>query len=142
MLMNQIAPQNEATVKNLMTAFESESNAHGKYLAYAEKADAGGLHHAAGLLRAIARSEQIHANNHARVIRQLGGDPQSQIQLVEIKETLDNLRWAMKSTQSKQCIRVLSRKTGVPATPLRAPLPGPWRRKRRTHVCCDKRSSG
>lgn len=95
MLMNQIAPQNEATVRNLRTAFESELNAHAKYAAYAARADSEGLRETASLLRSIARAEQIHADNHARVIRQLGGEPEAQTQPVEVKETLENLRTAL-----------------------------------------------
>lgn len=95
MLMNQIAPQNEVTVKNLQTAFESESNAHTRYTAYAAKADCDGLQGTAILLRAIALSEQIHAVNHARVIRQLGGEPEARIQPIEVKTTLENLNAAL-----------------------------------------------
>ncbi len=95
MLMNQVAPQNEATVRNLITVFESESNAHSKYTAYAERAESEGLHHTAGMLRAVARSEQIYADNHARVIRQLGGEPEAQIQEVEVQTTLENLLAAL-----------------------------------------------
>ena len=91
----QIAPANEITVKNLLTAFESESNAHAKYSVYAERADSDGLHSAASLLRAIAHSEQIHAYNHACVIRKLGGDPEAQLQTVEVKTTLENLTAAL-----------------------------------------------
>jgi rubrerythrin len=95
MLVSQIARENEVTVKNLQTAFESELNAYAKYVAYAAKAESDGLNGVASLLRATARSEQIHANNHARVIRQLGGDPDAQIQTVEVKTTLENLKTAL-----------------------------------------------
>jgi len=91
----QINPANEVTVKNLMTAFECESTAHIKYTAYAAKADSEGLPVVAALLRAIARSEQIHADNHACVIRKLGGDPEIQAQTVEVKSTLENLTRAL-----------------------------------------------
>jgi len=91
----QIAPENEVTLKNLMTAYESESNAHAIYTAYAGKADSDGLHGAAGLFRAPARSEQIQASNNGRLIRQLGGDPEAQIQPVEVKTTLENLTAAL-----------------------------------------------
>ncbi len=90
-----ISAENEVTVKNLLTAFESESNAHTKYSAYADRADSEGLHRAASLLRAIARSEQIHASNHGRVIRQLGGESAAQIQAPEVKTTLENLTSAL-----------------------------------------------
>src|ERR1035438_8761342 len=69
----QITPENEVTVKDLLTAYESESNSHARYTAYAGKADSDGLHGTASLLRATARSEEIQAGNHAHLIRQPGG---------------------------------------------------------------------
>ncbi len=95
MPMCLIARENETTVKNLLIAFESESNAYARYTAFAAKADCDGLHGTASLLRAIARSEQIHAANHARVIRQLGGEAEAQLQPVEVKTTLENLTAAL-----------------------------------------------
>jgi len=83
------------TINNLLVAFEGESNAHTKYTAFAAKADAEGFHGAASLLRAAARAEEIHAANHARVIRQLGGEARCEIHPVEVKTTLENLRAAL-----------------------------------------------
>lgn len=83
------------TIKNLLAAFEGESNAHAKYIAFAAKADADGFHGAASLLRAAGRAEQIHAANHARVIKQLGGEARCEIHPVEIKTTLENLKVAL-----------------------------------------------
>jgi rubrerythrin len=97
--MPAIAAENATTVQNLLAAFEGESNAHAKYTAYAVKADADGLHGAAGLFRAAARAEQIHAANHARVIKQLGGEAQCTIHAVEVKTTLDNLKAALGGEQ-------------------------------------------
>lgn len=94
MLTSQISIENEVTVRNLLSAFEGESNAHAKYTAFANKADAEGLHGAASLFRAAARAEQIHADNHARVIRQLGAEPTAIIHPVELKSTLENLNEA------------------------------------------------
>ena len=90
-----ITPENKVTVKNLLTALESESNAHAKYTAYADRADSEGLHRAASLLRAVARSEQIHVANHACIIRRLGGDPEALVQAVDVKTTLENLTSAL-----------------------------------------------
>ncbi|MGA2889110.1 MAG: rubrerythrin family protein [Terracidiphilus sp.] len=91
----QIAPENEVTLKNLLIAYESESNAYIMYTAYAERADADGLPGAASLFRATARTEQIHASNNAHLIRKLGGEPEAQIQQVEVKTTLENLTTAL-----------------------------------------------
>ena len=94
MLTSQISVENEVTVRNLLSAYEGESNAHAKYSAFAIRADAEGLHGAASLFRAAARAEQIHANSHARVIRQLGGEPAATVHPAEVKSTLENLNEA------------------------------------------------
>jgi rubrerythrin len=97
--MPTVAAENETTIKNLLAAFEGESNAHAKYIAFAAKADEDGLHGAASLFRAAGRAEQIHAANHARVIRQLGGEATCQIHPVEVKTTLENLKTALSGEQ-------------------------------------------
>lgn len=55
--VRQIAPECEVTVKSLLVAYENESNAHTKYIAYAAQADSDGLHEVASLFRATTRSE-------------------------------------------------------------------------------------
>ncbi|WP_420238606.1 rubrerythrin family protein [Telmatobacter bradus] len=90
-----VAAENAVTVKNLLAAFEGESNAHAKYTAFAVKADEDGLHGAASLFRAAARAEQIHAANHARVIKQLGGEATCNLHPVEVKSSLENLKAAL-----------------------------------------------
>lgn len=97
--MSVISAENTVTVQNLLAAFEGESNAHAKYTAFAVKADADGLHGAASLFRAAARAEQIHAANHARVIKQLGGEAKCDIHAVEVKATLENLKAALGGEQ-------------------------------------------
>jgi len=89
-----VAVENEATIKNLLAAFEGESNASAKYNAFATKADAEGYHGAASLFRAAARAESIHAANHARVIAQLGGEAKATLYAAEVKGTLENLKTA------------------------------------------------
>jgi rubrerythrin len=93
--MSGIIAENAITVQNLLTAYEGESNAHAKYTAFAVQADADGLHGAASLFRGAARAEQIHAANHARVIKQLGGEAKCTIHEVEVKTTLENLKVAL-----------------------------------------------
>lgn len=95
MPVTEIAPENATTVKNLLAAFEGESNAHAKYSAFAEKADSDGFHGIASLFRAASRAEQIHANNHSRVIKQLGGEAKTEIHPIEVKSTLENLKVAL-----------------------------------------------
>jgi rubrerythrin len=93
--MSEIAEANAITVQNLMAAFDGESNAHAKYTAFAIKADEDELHGAASLFRAAARAEQIHAANHARVINMLGGHAECEIQIADVKSTLENLKTAL-----------------------------------------------
>jgi rubrerythrin len=70
------------TEENLKNAFAGESQAHMKYMAFADKAEAERLPNTARLFRANSYAEQVHAVNH---LRTLSG----------IKTTLDNLREAM-----------------------------------------------
>ncbi len=84
------------TLDNLQTAFNGESNAHARYLAFADKAQQDGYRQVAALFRAAARAEEIHAANHAVVIKQLGGTPQATIATPEVKDTRDNLLTAIK----------------------------------------------
>lgn len=84
------------TLDNLMTAFNGESNAHARYLAFAEKAKAEGYGDVASLFRAAASAEKIHAENHAVVIKRLGGEPKADIGAPEVKSTRENLQAAIK----------------------------------------------
>jgi len=90
---------NTTTVANLLAAYEGESNAHSKYVAFAAKADTDGWHGAASLFRAAARAEKIHASNHARVLKQLGCDAKCVIHPAEVKSTLENLKAALDGEQ-------------------------------------------
>ena len=99
MLAHHVPVENQAIVNNLLDAFEGESNANAKYTEFARRADADGLHGVASLFRAAARAEQIHANNHARAIRQLGGEPNAAFHQIEVKSTLENLKAALSGEQ-------------------------------------------
>ncbi len=83
------------TMENLQAAFNGESNAHARYLAFAAKADSEGYAGAAGLFRAAARAEEVHAGNHAEVIRKFGGEPKAEIVKPEVKSTVENLQAAV-----------------------------------------------
>lgn len=54
--------------ENLKNAFAGESQAHIRYLIFAEKAEEEGLPNIARLFRAIAYAEQVHATNHYSVL--------------------------------------------------------------------------
>lgn len=83
------------TLANLQEAFNGESNAHARYTAFAEKADAEGYTKAASIFRAAARAESIHAENHAKVIRSLGAEPKADVVTPTVKTTAENLKAAI-----------------------------------------------
>ncbi len=97
--MPAIAAENTITVQNLLAAFEAASNAHARYMAFAEQAEEDGWHGIAGLFRAVARARQIHATNHAHVIDRAGGRSECEICPVAIKSTLENLKTALNGEQ-------------------------------------------
>ena len=84
------------TLENMQAAYNGESNAHSRYLAFAKQADVEGYGEVASLFRAAARAEEIHASNHAAVIRSLGAVPQARLEAPDVKPTRDNLQAAIK----------------------------------------------
>ncbi|MBN2370098.1 MAG: rubrerythrin family protein [Vicinamibacteria bacterium] len=60
------------TTDLLKTAFAGESQAHMKYLAFAEQAEKEGKPRIANLFRAVAYAEQVHAFNHLRALARIG----------------------------------------------------------------------
>jgi rubrerythrin len=60
----------EMTKANLSAAFAGESQAHLKYMVFADQAEREGLANVARLFRAASYSEQMHATAH---LRALGG---------------------------------------------------------------------
>ncbi len=94
--MQLVASEHATLVENLRTAFQGESNAHARYVEFAERADGEGWQGVASLFRAAARAEQIHAANHGRILRQLDGEVSTFASgPVDVKGTLDNLRTAL-----------------------------------------------
>ena len=83
------------TLENLQEAFNGESNAHHRYLAFATQADVEGYAGVASLFRATAKAEEFHARNHAEVIRILGGEPKAKLEKPILKTTRENLQAAM-----------------------------------------------
>jgi rubrerythrin len=70
------------TEKNLRDAYAGESQAHMRYLIFANKAQEEGRPNVANLFRAIAFAEQVHATNHFKTL----GD---------LDETVENLQEAI-----------------------------------------------
>lgn len=65
------------TEANLKSAYAGESQAHMRYLAWADKAERDGFPAVARLFRAVSWAEQIHATNHFMVLRNEVGDDQT-----------------------------------------------------------------
>lgn len=85
--------ESTSTLDNLQTAFNGESNA--RYLAFAKQADEDGFGEVASLFRAAAKAEEIHARNHADVIRRMGATPNLKLEPTEVKTTQENLKAAI-----------------------------------------------
>ncbi len=64
----------EMTADSLRSAFGGESQANIRYRVYADKADKDGFKNAARLFTAVSFAEWIHAQNHFRTMRNVGGD--------------------------------------------------------------------
>ena len=62
----------QMTEKNLRDAYAGESQAHMRYLIFANMADKEGKPNVARLFRAIAYAEQVHATNHFKTLGDLG----------------------------------------------------------------------
>ena len=86
----------DATMNNLQAAFNGETNAHARYLAFAERADSEGYEGAASLFRAAARAEEIQTANHANVINKFGGRPSGKLESAMVGSTRENLAAAIK----------------------------------------------
>jgi len=91
----QAAPDSKTTLDNLLTAYNGESNAHARYLAFAQKADEEGYGQVASLFRAAARAEQVHYEHQAAAIKELGGTPEAKIETPVVKTTKENLETAL-----------------------------------------------
>ena len=94
----------DRTLENLQTAFNGESNAHARYLAFAVKADQQGYGGVASLFRAAARAEEIHAANHLAEIQKLGGSAQAKIDSPEVKSTKENLEVSIRGERYERDI--------------------------------------
>ena len=84
-----------STLDDLQAAYNGESTASAKYLAFADKAKEEGYPSVASLFRAASRAEKIHADNHAEVITKLGGTPIVKLGAFTVETTAANLKAAI-----------------------------------------------
>jgi rubrerythrin len=92
MISHVAGVEDVAVIRNLETALEEELKNCAACKAYAAAADRDGLHGLASLFRATARAEQIHASNHARVLRHMGGSTLVDIPMPRVEGAIENLR--------------------------------------------------
>lgn len=64
----------QAVITDLQAAFNGESNASAKYAFYGTKAQEAGYLSIAALFKAASFAEQIHARQHAKVLKLYGSD--------------------------------------------------------------------
>jgi rubrerythrin len=95
MISHVVGVEDLTVIRNLETAFEEETKVWTAYKAYAARADEEGFSGLASLFRATALAEQIHAGNHARILRHLGGSPGSDAPKPRIDGSFENLRTAL-----------------------------------------------
>lgn len=93
--MQLYAAETAALIENLRIAFEAELNAQARYTEFAQIADAEGWRGVAGLFRATAVAEGIHAGNHGRILRQFDEEVDLTPGPIEAGDTLHNLRIAL-----------------------------------------------
>jgi rubrerythrin len=94
-LARSMAIEDLAVIRHLETAFEEETKNTSTCRAFATRADEEGYHGIASLFRAVGRAEQIHASNHARVLRHLGGPIRVEVPMPRVESSMDNLRSAL-----------------------------------------------
>ncbi len=102
------------TEENLGAAFAGESQAHIKYLNFAERAERDGFPNIARLFRAASFSEQVHAGSH---LRALGGIQATAANLAgaiggetfEVDEMYDAYMLVAEAQEEKQALRSMTR---------------------------------
>lgn len=71
------------TEENLKNAFAGESQAHMRYMAFADKAEKENFPNVARLFRANSFAEQVHATNHLRTLSGIGKTSENLHEAVE-----------------------------------------------------------
>jgi rubrerythrin len=84
-------PKGNEVLKNLQSAYRTETHEHVLYLEFGKKADEEGYRQVASMFRAMARAEEIHAANKAALIKEMGGIAQEDSTPMMIRSTKENL---------------------------------------------------
>ncbi|MDI6766147.1 MAG: ferritin family protein [Bacteroidota bacterium] len=84
------------TIENVQTAYSKEMNHHKMYKAFIEQAKKDKMKNIARLYQTLARSEEIHALNHIKLLQTLGAEPKPpQDESVPIGTTMQTLKMAL-----------------------------------------------
>jgi rubrerythrin len=97
---DQSEAKQKVTVENLQTAYAKSVNYVRMYNLFARRAEKDRLLNVAHLYRAVARSEQAHADLHAELLHQYGVEPVNpQEEAVTVGTTLQTLKFASSSEE-------------------------------------------
>lgn len=84
------------TLDNLQKAYAAEMRRYRWYARFSQQAEHDRFFNVATLFKAISRSEKIHTENHANLIRAMGAEPKEQpIDSLPASETLQRLKFAL-----------------------------------------------
>ena len=84
-------PKPGKTIENLKAGIKGETTASAKYSAFAQKAKEEGFDTIAKLFEAASKAEAIHADNHKKVLDELGEKIDDFKPEFEVKTTAENL---------------------------------------------------
>jgi rubrerythrin len=97
---NQSETTQKITIENVQTAYAKAVNYVRMYNLFTRRAEKDRLFNVANLYRAVARSEQVHADLHAQLLRQYGAEPVTpQEEAVTVGTTLQTLKLASSSEE-------------------------------------------
>ncbi len=101
------------TEANLQAAFAGESQAHMKYLNFAEQARKEGLPNVARVFEAASFAEQVHASNHLRVLGGIGATGANLVAAkggedFEVAEMYPAYKAAAEAQGEKQALRTMN----------------------------------
>jgi rubrerythrin len=96
----QQAPKQTITNENLQTAYSKQTRHSFMYAKFIKVADKEKLPNVANLYRAISRSEEIHAKNHAALLRERGFEPREpQFDSVALGTIVQSFKMAISSEE-------------------------------------------
>ena len=102
----------QMTKENLLAAFAGESQAHMKYLIFAEKADKENRPNVARLFRATALAEKVHATNHLKALDMVGNTDENlqtgiDGETYEFEEMYPAFKAVAELQEQKKAIRIM-----------------------------------